>query len=317
MEAARPKEALTVPRPRVRSRISREREAPRSVGEERGNAMPKVSIRRLESVEEFRASEWIQKLVWGSVSVSAEVLTVTAKHGGAVLGTFVGGTLTGFLYAFLARRHGKLIHWSHMMAVEARFRDLGLGFRMKLAHRRLALAQGIRTICWTYDPLQSRNAYLNIRRLAGTVEECVPNCYGQFPSLIEKGLASDRFVVAWAIASKRVATRLGGRNARPLDPAWTAVNPTRKNRQGFLENQALKLRERAPRLLVEIPPDTDRMRARNLSLARRWRLETRSIFHSYLLAGYRVTDFFPPSRISGRCFYLLERGARASVAYPG
>jgi predicted GNAT superfamily acetyltransferase len=279
--------------------------------------MPTVSIRRLEAVEEFRASERIQKNVWGSVGVSAEVLTVTAKHGGAVLGAFLGGSLAGFLYAFLARRHGKLIHWSHMMAVEARYRDLGLGFRMKLAHRRLALAEGVRTICWTYDPLQSRNAYLNIRRLGGSVEEYIPNCYGQFPSLIEKGLASDRFVVEWAIASKRVVTCLGRRDARPLNPAWMAVNPTRKNRQGFLENQTLKLRERAPRLLVEIPADTDRMRVRALSLARRWRLEMRRTFLSYLRAGYRVTDFFPPSQTGGRCFYLLERVPRASVAYPG
>ena len=279
--------------------------------------MPQVSIRRLKAAEEFRASERIQKHVWGSVGVSAEVLTVTAKHGGAVLGAFVGGSLAGFLYAFLARRHGKLIHWSHMMAVEGRFRDLGLGFRMKLAHRRLALAEGVRAICWTYDPLQSRNAYLNIRRLGGLVEEYIPNCYGQFPSLIEKGLASDRFVIEWAIASKRVVTRLDRRGARPLNPAWTAVNPTRKNRRGFLENQTLKLRERAPRLLVEIPADTDRMRAQALSLARRWRLEMRTTFRSYLRAGYRVTDFFPPAQPGGRCFYLLERVARDSVGYPG
>jgi predicted GNAT superfamily acetyltransferase len=276
--------------------------------------MLQISSRRLETPEEFRASEQIQKHVWGSVGASAEVLAVTSHYGGAVIGAFVGKRLAGFLYAFLARRLGKLIHWSHMMAVEVRFRDLGLGFRMKLAHRRLALAEGVRTICWTYDPLQSRNACLNIRRLGGAVREYIPNCYGQFPSLIEKGLASDRFVVEWAIASKRVVTRLRRRGVRALNPAWPAVNATRKNRQGFLENQCLRLYERVPCLLVEIPTDTDQMRARALPLARRWRLETRRIFQSYLRAGYRVTDLFPPSQTGGRCFYLLERAARASDA---
>jgi predicted GNAT superfamily acetyltransferase len=53
------------------------------------------------------------------------------------------------------------------MAVEAKYRDQGFGFRMKLAHRQIALERGLKSICWTFDPLQSRNARLNISRLGG------------------------------------------------------------------------------------------------------------------------------------------------------
>jgi predicted GNAT superfamily acetyltransferase len=271
-------------------------------------------ICRLSRFEEFRGCEKIQQNVWGSVGVGAEVLNVTANYGGEVLGAFVGRGLRGFLYAFLARRHGKLIHWSHMMAVEPQFRNAGLGFRMKLAHRRRALAAGIHAICWTYDPLQSRNATLNIARLGGSAEEYIPDCYGPFPSRIEKGLASDRLVVEWAIASRRVAARLRRRLGRPPDPSWPIVNITRKNLQGFPENRAVWLPLRAPRLMVEIPADTDSMRLRALPLARRWRMEAREIFQTFFRAGYRVTDFFPPSRANRRCFYLLERRFKASKA---
>ncbi|PYV16664.1 MAG: hypothetical protein DMG21_10925 [Acidobacteria bacterium] len=276
------------------------------------NPLPAARICRLNRFEDFRACEKIQRDVWGSVGAGAEVLKVTANYGGEVLGAFVGSRLAGFLFALLARRHGKLIHWSHMMAVEARSRDLGLGFRMKLAHRRLALAAGIRAISWTYDPLQSRNAYLNIARLGGWAEEYKPDCYGPFPSQIEKGLASDRLVVEWAIASRRVGTRLRGRRARPANPNWPVVNATRLNQQGFLENRAVRLRLLAPRLLLEVPADTDFMRLRALPLARRWRMEAREIFQAYFRAGYRVTDFFPPSQTRGRCLYLLERPSGAS-----
>ena len=268
--------------------------------------MPRAQIRQLKSPDEFRACERIQMTVWGNLGVGSEVMGVTQKYGGAVLGAVVGERIVGFIYALLARRHGRLIHWSHMMAVEPRFRNLGLGFRMKLAHRELALKQGVKSICWTYDPLQSRNATLNIFRLGARVEEYVPDCYGRFPSVIERGLASDRFVVNWRIASRAVERRLQGPQPPSLSPR--RINETRLNAQGFLENRKIFLNLRHPRLLVEIPPNTDAMRSRALGLARRWRTESQKIFQRYLSAGYRVEDFVAPSSaISGHCFYVLRR----------
>lgn len=269
--------------------------------------MPRVRVRLLKSQEEFRECERIQKAVWGNLGVGSEVLSVTQKYGGVVLGAVADRKVVGFLYAFLARRQRRLIHWSHMMAVEPGYRDLGLGFRMKLAHRRLALAQGLTSICWTYDPLQSRNAALNISRLGARVEEYVPDCYGHFPSVIEKGLASDRFVVDWRIATPQVERRLRGDAVPPHNLSLPRVNETRLNAQRFFENGTIALDLREPRLLVEIPPNTDEMRARALALARRWRIQIRKIFTRYLAAGYRVEDFLPPAPASeGRCFYVLR-----------
>src|SRR5487761_1867906 len=179
--------------------------------------MQEPLIRPLRNMKEFRQCEEVQKQVWGTYAAAAEVLSVTQKNGGAVLGAMIGGKVVGFLYAFLARRHGRFLHWSHMMAVLTGFRDRGLGFRMKLMHRKLALTQGIKSIGWTYDPLQSRNAALNLLRLGAEVEEYIPNYYGQFPSRIEKGLPSDRFVVNWSIASKGMENRLLGKQTQP---AW-------------------------------------------------------------------------------------------------
>jgi len=269
--------------------------------------MASTQIRLLKSPKEFQECERIQKAVWGTVGVASEVLIVTQKYGGAVLGAFVAGNCVGFIYAFLARRHGRLIHWSHQMAVRDGFRDLGIGFKLKMAHRQYALRQGLSSICWTYDPLQSRNAVLNIGRLGGQVEEYLPDCYGQFDSLIEKNLPSDRFVVNWKIASPAVERRLGG--GRPSVSAATLplVNPTRLAGE-FLENRKVLLNLEQPRLLVEIPTNTDPMRAIRLDLARRWRMETRKIFLSYFAIGYSVVDLVMPSPANdGRCFYTLGR----------
>ena len=145
----------------------------------RRTVLARFHVRKLTSLHEFRECERIQAEVWGSVGVGAELVSVAAKYGGLVLGAFAGHKLVGFLCAFLARRQGQIIHWSHMMALRPNYRDQGLGLRMKLAHRKIALAEGIKSVCWTYDPLQSRNAVLNISRLGAVAEEYVPDCYGR------------------------------------------------------------------------------------------------------------------------------------------
>lgn len=268
--------------------------------------MPRIEVRLLKNVEEYRQCELVQTHVWGAPGVTREIITVAQKYGGAVIGTLVDGKVVGFICAFLARYHGRLVHWSHMMAVEAKYRDQGFGLRMKLVHRQIVLDRGLKSICWTFDPLQSRNARLNISRLGAMAEEYVPDCYGRFPSLLEKGLPSDRWVANWRIATVRVEARLHG-EISPFDPALPRVNETRLNAQGFPRNRAIRLDLNDRRLLVETPAQTDAMRTKAMPLARRWRLEARRIFQHYLSRGYYVQDFFPPQPATeGRCFYLLQ-----------
>ncbi len=271
--------------------------------------MLKPEIRILEKLEDFRKCEAAQKTIWGRLSVASEVMLVTQKAGGAVLGAFARNELVGFVYALLARRHGQIIHWSHMMGVLPKYRSQGIGLQLKLAHRDFALSQGIKSICWTYDPLQSRNASLNLTKLKARVEEYVVDFYGQFPSIIEQGLPTDRFIVNWPIASKVVGRWLAAPRPTTGIPEVPAVGITARDSTGFLFNKNIDLGQREPRLRVEIPPNADLMRTKGPTLARRWRLQTRKIFLSYLSSGYHVDGFFTENRDSDdlRCFYVLRR----------
>jgi predicted GNAT superfamily acetyltransferase len=271
--------------------------------------MPAVEIRLLNDVAEYRECERIQTQVWGTPGATSEIMSAIQKYGGAVIGAFAGKRLKGFILAFLGQYHGRMIHWSHMMAVEAKCRDQGFGLQMKMVHRQIALARGIKSICWTFDPLQSRNARLNIARLGALPEEYVANCYGRFPSLLEKGLPSDRWVVNWRIASPRVERRLRGEH--PIFPrGLPLVNETRPGMQGFPENRKVRLNLTQRRLLVEIPGQTDAMRSQAMPHALRWRMEVRRIFQSYLARGYRVQEFYPPhADTAGRSLYLLQKHA--------
>lgn len=269
--------------------------------------MPRIEIRLLKNVDEARQCELVQTQVWGGPSITREAMTAIQKYGGALIGTLIDGKVVGFICAFLARYHGHLAHWSHMMGVEAKYRDQGFGFKMKMVHRQVALDQGLKSICWTVDPLQSRNARLNISRLGAIPEEYVPDVYGRFPSVLEKGLPSDRWVMNWRIATARVEARLRGETP-PFRPGLPRVNETRLNALGFPQNRTIRLDLTQRHLLVETPAQTDMMRSQALPLARRWRLEARRIFQHYLARGYRVEDFFPPQPATeGRCLYLLRR----------
>ena len=68
--------------------------------------MSRLTVRLLETHDEFGQCERIQRSVWGLLNVSREVLYITQKYGGVVLGAFVGPRLAGFLYAFLAQSNG-------------------------------------------------------------------------------------------------------------------------------------------------------------------------------------------------------------------
>ena len=115
--------------------------------------------------------------------------------------------MVGFAYAVVGMKNGRPMLWSHMAGVLPEFRG-GLGFRLKLAQRDRALAQGYDLIEWTFDPLQAMNAHFNFAKLGGVVDEYAPNFYGESTSALHRGTPTDRVVLSWKIAEPHVVRRL-------------------------------------------------------------------------------------------------------------
>ena len=100
---------------------------------------------------------------------------------------------------------------SHMLAVRESYRNRGLGAQLKQEQRREALARGIRLIEWTFDPLEIKNAHLNIHKLGAIVRRYEVNFYGVSSSRLQGGLPTDRLVAEWQLDSPRVQAILEGR----------------------------------------------------------------------------------------------------------
>jgi predicted GNAT superfamily acetyltransferase len=156
----------------------------------------------------------LQQRVWNYSDLDvapSHLFVVAAESGGQVLGAFLGESLVGFTLAYAGEKHGKPYLHSHFAAVLPEYRDLGIGRQLKIAQRQQALDRGIDRIEWTFDPLQSKNAYFNICRLGAVCRNYLPNLYGTTSSPLHGGLPTDRLLAEWHLDSPRVREVLSGR----------------------------------------------------------------------------------------------------------
>jgi predicted GNAT superfamily acetyltransferase len=243
-------------------------------------------------------------------------------------GTFIDRTsspeqveLVGFVFGFLGLYQtpegARLKHCSHMLGVLPEFRERGVGFLLKRAQWQMVHHQGLELITWTYDPLLSVNAHLNIARLGGVCKTYLPNAYGEMSDALNAGLPSDRFEVDWWINSRRVLRRMSKSAPTPLDLAHylaadtPIINPSQLGGDNLPhpnEGKALDQVSGQALLLVEIPADFLKLKAADRGLARAWRFHTRELFEGLFRMGYLATDALYLAGATPRSFYVLTNG---------
>ena len=178
-----------------------------------------IDIRHCHGVAEFQACVDLQREVWkfsDADLVPVRMFVVASKIGGQVIGAFAGDALVGFALSIPGARDGHSYLHSHMLAVREQYRNAGVGRRLKLAQRDDAIARGFDLMEWTFDPLEIKNAYLNIERLGAIVRRYSVNQYGMSSSPLQGGLPTDRCVAEWWLNSNRVRELLGqGRRSSP------------------------------------------------------------------------------------------------------
>lgn len=246
---------------------------------------PTINIRAVETIAEFRAVEELQKEVWGIPDLDVVPLThlIAAKAaGGVLLGAFDREALVGFVYGFVAQDDGEIAHHSHMLAVKQAYRNFNLGCKLKFAQREAVLAQGINLITWTFDPLQSLNAYFNFSKLGVISDRYLINFYGEEAASFLHQSGTDRFWVKWILNSERVVKRL--------------------------DKTDVPREDLADKLSIEIPGDINALQQHNPGLAREWRERTRRAFTEAIEAGYVVIDFYRETRIDEKVgIYVLGK----------
>jgi predicted GNAT superfamily acetyltransferase len=245
-----------------------------------------ITIRDLHSLRDYADCVALQDETWGSgfsERVPTAILRVSQLIGGVAAGAFdESDQLVGFVFGLTGIHDRELVHWSDMLAVREELRSQGIGERLKQYQRDKVLALGVRSMLWTFDPLQAGNAHFNINHLGALPIEYVPDMYGSNTgSTLHGPLPTDRFIVRWQLDSPL---------ARPA-PSYQATLPLANPLDGDGYPVAASIGNDAQRVRVQIPADMGAIRATEPEAAMRWRLNVREVMTGLLSRGYRVTAF--------------------------
>jgi predicted GNAT superfamily acetyltransferase len=223
--------------------------------------------------------------------IPRRVFLVAKKIGGQVLGAFDvknpddsgdAGSMIGFAFGLPGVKVGAesrtgrpepYLH-SHMLAVREGYRNQSIGARLKLAQREDAIARGFERMEWTFDPVEIKNAFLNIHKLGAIVRRYEENFYGVSSSRLQGGLQTDRLVAEWWLLSPRVTAAIGG---------------IRKGLEGFVSEdlrQGLPAEIKVPATIYHWKADDEQRH-----LAQRVQSENRLQFQRAFAAGLAVTGF--------------------------
>jgi predicted GNAT superfamily acetyltransferase len=271
-------------------------------------------LRRLEKPEEFRQVDVVHKAVYGDDATDAvptPLQRAVQDNGGLVLGGFADIHLAGYTMAFLGWDGATLYEYVHATAVRPEYQNHRLGFQLHAELRQHVLQLGLSEVRLAFDPIQSRNAWLFVRRLGGLPDRYLHHYYGQMPDTVNRGIESDRIRVVWSVGSPRVEERIGGTYpTREADEArWHSATPlirTEPGESGVRLPTEVQEPDR-PVAHLEIPFDLALVREHEPGALGRWRHATRDAFRAATDLGYSVDDFVIV-RVDHerRGFYLLS-----------
>ena len=266
-----------------------------------------IVFRDITESSELRDVERLQKVVWGVEDVDilpALAMKPLVEVGGLLVGAFLDNKMIGFVLGFAGRSAGENIIHSDMLAVLPEYRSLGLGFRLKLAQRERALASGIQTISWTFDPLRALNANLNFARLGVTASRYEIDYYGETSSVLHR-LGTDRLWVTWALNDERTIARINSDvGPSKIDPHGISLVQVGNEQQPVVNDEIS-----GNQVSIEIPTRLDELLKSQPALAAEWKMATRKAFTSAIGAGYIVNDFVT-DKGSGKGTYLLTRSTQ-------
>ena len=272
-------------------------------------------FRKLEKPEEFRQVLEVHRAVWGDEGVPVTLQRALQDNGGLVLGAFADIHLVGFALSLLGWDGTALYHYSHITAVRPEYQNHRVGFRLKTFQREEVLKLGLNEIRWTFDPLQSRNAWLNVRQLGGRPDRYYIHYYGQMPDAINRGQETDRLRLRWELSTPHVEERVGGKfpTVEEDRTRWTAsaaIVETEVGEKGLRTPTAVSEPSGGPAHL-EIPFDLAAVQEHEPETVRSWRHAVRDAFRAAFDTGYRVEDFaVVTTGHERRSFYFLAPGSK-------
>jgi len=171
----------------------------------------------LTTSAQFAAAAALYRAVFGyqdpDYALNPRLLGALVANGGSVVGVLdPADNLVALAYGFCGTDGLNFYHYSQTAVVAAEQQGLGLGRLLKRAQREIALANGMTSMRWTYDPFQTRNAHFNLDVLGARGRWFRQDLYG------EPG--TDRVVVEWDLREENQPRPPRTSPAKPTEADW-------------------------------------------------------------------------------------------------
>ncbi len=226
-----------------------------------------IKVQELIGEREFGLARAVFDITWSpknATEITPNLLQAMVYSGSYLSGAFLDDKCVGAAFAFPATTGGLHLH-SHMTAVLDAYRDQGVGYALKMDQWNWAKKNNFSEISWTFDPLVSRNAKLNLIKLGVNISSYHPNFYGDMPDALNAGDESDRLMVSWKVFGENPVKRELISTPKPTD------------------------------ILIQIPADIVAIRSSDREENLRWRRKVREQFLQAFEKGGQVVGFSPNS----------------------
>lgn len=243
-----------------------------------------IKIKVLRTMDELKQMQQVEKAVWQMDPIPLHHTFTSMQNGGILLGAFDAAEMIGFLYSFPGVDRGKTHLCSHMLGILPDYQKDGIGAEMKLRQAELAQEAGFSMITWTFDPLESRNAYLNLHKLGATGAVYHENYYGQMDDQLNQGLPTDRIQIKWDLQKTKSTQTYDldrGRILLDADALGTPVLNTFLGQMDF---------ERSKTFFAAVPKNFQSIKQNQFELAKQWRMKTRDVFRHLFNEGFTASD---------------------------
>lgn len=242
-----------------------------------------IEIRQLLTTDQLADIQKIEHAVWNMEPIPLHQTFTAVKNGGIALGAYDGEQMVGYVYGFPGFSGGKTYLCSHMLGILSEYRGQQIGEKLKLEQANVARRLGYSLMTWTFDPLESRNAHLNLNKLRARGAVYSPNHYGELKDDLNQGLPSDRLIIEWDLHEQPLAPiqsvsqdqlLLDIDNNEPvITEAFHMINTT----------------EEGP-FFVKVPLNFQNIKQDDIEHAKNWRLMTRRVFVPLFEKGFQATD---------------------------
>lgn len=273
----------------------------------------KIVIEKVETTEDRKNLQYLHKTIWGVADISvipAHLIIAAQKTNGLALCAYYEGKPVGFSFGFLGLTDDrKICYWDYLIGVLEDYRELGIGYQIKMRQREIMLARGIDLAMWTFEPLESLAANLNFNKLGCIGRKYVRDYYGTMTGVINRGIPSDRLVVEWPL--KQIPAVQSNRNrlaeSRVLNETIVDESGVLKPEKANPEMIRLLLMEKTEHVYIEIPENYQDIRETDMLTVLEWRFTVRSLMETCFQMGAYIDGFIFGN---GKSYYTLKKEQR-------